>query len=201
MTLAEWFRAQGQDVLLIIDSLTRFAHACREVSLASGEPPVARGYPAGISSEIARLLERAGPDVRSGGSITAVVSVLVDGDDHNEPVSDIARGILDGHVVLDRALAERFHFPPVDVLKSISRLGDRVLTRSELELAAKARRLIALYEETRDLRAIGAYAPGSNSAIDRASVVAPRIFDFLCESPGDAVDRAPFEALSRILAT
>ncbi len=199
ITVAEHFRRQGLNVLLVIDSLTRFAHAVREILLAGGAAPVARGYPAGVAGHMARLVERAGPDPASGGAITGVFSVLVDGDDHNDPVADAARGFLDGHIVLDRAIAERTQYPPVDILKSISRLADRALSAHQRTLATHARKLIASYEGTRDLRAIGAYQRGFDPFADSAVEIVPRIYDFLNEAPGSPRDTDPFAGLARIL--
>lgn len=164
--IAEWFRDDGHDVLLLMDSLTRFAMAQREVGLAAGEPPTTRGYPPSTFSALAGLLERAGQAER--GSITGLYTVLVEGDDLDEPVSDAARSILDGHVVLSRSLAARGHFPSVDVLASVSRLAPVIQDHHEREVATKARRLLALYEENRDLIEVGAYHKGASPEVDQA---------------------------------
>jgi len=155
MAVAEHFRDQGESVLLIVDSVTRFAHAARDVALAAGEPAVARGYAPSVFSDLPRLLERAGPGEEGSGSITAVFSVLVDGDDHNDPVADAIRGALDGHIVLDRAIADEGRYPAVNILSSVSRLAHPVWTPEQRKLVANLRSLIARFEETRELRLMG----------------------------------------------
>jgi flagellum-specific ATP synthase len=164
--IAEWFADQGADVLLLVDSLTRFAMAQREVGLAAGEPPATRGYPPSVFALLPKLLERAGP--RERGTITGLYTVLVEGDDLNEPVTDHARSILDGHVVLSRRLAAAGHYPTVDVLESVSRLAGKVCDPERLALAARLRRLLAAWAEARDLVEIGAYVPGTNPDVDEA---------------------------------
>ena len=139
MTIAEHFRDKGENVLLVVDSLTRYAHALREVGMASGEPPVARGYPASVFTALPGLLERAGPGQEGAGAITAIVSVLVDGDNHNDPVADSARGILDGHLVLDRKLADEGRYPPVNPLTSISRLARKAWKATRRSLPSGSR--------------------------------------------------------------
>jgi flagellum-specific ATP synthase len=176
MTVAEYFRKQGEEVLLIVDSVTRFAHACREVGLAAGEPAVARGFPPSVYAELPHLLERAGPGPEGEGSITGILSVLVDGDDHNDPVADSIRGILDGHIVLDRAIAEDGRYPAIDIRTSISRLADRVWTAEEREVIVELRKLAHRYEESRDLRAVGGYQPGQDEELDRAMSVVPKLY-------------------------
>jgi flagellum-specific ATP synthase len=175
--IAEAFRDRGVDVLLLMDSVTRAATAQREVGLSVGEPPATRGYPPSVFAMLAQLLERAGPGVR--GSITGLYTVLVEGDDHNEPIADTARSILDGHVVLDRRLASAGHFPSVDVLESISRVGPAVTTPGQRADATELRRLLAAYREVRELVEIGAYVPGTNPAADRARALWPHIEAFL----------------------
>lgn len=164
--IAEYFRDQGLDVLLLMDSLTRLAYAQREVGLAAGEPPTTRGYPPSVFSFLPRLLERAGTAER--GSITGFYTVLVDGDDLNDPVADAARAILDGHVVLARQLAERHHYPAIDVLASVSRVMSEVASPEHQQAAAVLRRLMAAYRDIEDLVHIGAYVRGSNPLADRA---------------------------------
>ncbi|MGJ9424614.1 FliI/YscN family ATPase [Nesterenkonia halotolerans] len=164
--IAEHFRAQGQDVLMMMDSLTRVAMAQREIGLSAGEPPATRGYPPSTFSLLARLLERAGTD--AVGTITGIYTVLVDGDDHNEPVADAARSILDGHVVLDRALAAAGHYPPIDVLGSISRVAGRVITPEQAATATALRRVLAARRAAQDLLDVGAYQRGANPAVDAA---------------------------------
>lgn len=196
MSVAEYFRDRGDKVLLILDSITRFAHALREVSIGAGEPPVARGYPASVFTELPRLLERAGPGETGRGSITAILSVLVDGDDHNDPVADAVRGILDGHVVLDRAIAEQGRFPPVNPLASISRLADRAWKPDEKRLVTRLRSMIARFEDTRDIRLLGAYQPGNDAELDQAVRQIPLIYDALAQSPNDPRSTDPFTDLA-----
>jgi flagellum-specific ATP synthase len=165
-TVAEYFREKGKDVLLMMDSLTRFSMAQREIGLAIGEPPVSRGYTPSVFSVMPKLLERAGnSDV---GSITALYTVLVDGDDMNEPITDTARGILDGHIVLDRKLANRNQYPAIDILQSISRVMSEVVTSEHKALANKFKATLAIYRDSEDLINIGAYSAGSNEDIDYA---------------------------------
>ena len=164
--IAEYFRDQGKDVLLMMDSLTRFSMAQREIGLASGEPPVTRGYPPSVYSEMPRLLERAGN--AAVGSITGLYTVLVDGDDFNEPITDTARSILDGHIVLNRKLAQKNHYPAIDVLQSISRVMSAVATSEHKSIAGKLKNVLATYQEAEDLINIGAYKNGSNKSIDYA---------------------------------
>ncbi len=164
--IAEYFRDQGKDVLLMMDSLTRFSMAQREIGLASGEPPVTRGYPPSVYSEMPKLLERAGTSDR--GSITGLYTVLVDGDDFNEPITDTARSILDGHIVLSRSLANKNHYPAIDVLASISRVMSQIASKEHKELAGRLNQVLATYSEAEDLINIGAYKSGSNREIDYA---------------------------------
>lgn len=164
--IAEWFRDQGRHVNLLMDSLTRFSMAQREIGLSSGEVPATRGYPPSVFALMPRLLERAGASER--GSITGIYTVLVEGDDMNDPIGDTARSILDGHVTLSRELATAGHFPTVDVLESVSRVAGAVTTAEQRELATRARELMAAYREARDLVEIGAYQPGSNPKVDEA---------------------------------
>ena len=175
--IAEHFRDEGRRVLLVMDSVTRFAMALREAGLAAGEPPTTRGYPPSLFSELPRLVERFG--TASSGSITALLTVLVEGDDFNDPVSDALRGLLDGHLVLSRSLAERGHHPPVDPLKSLSRLMDVVATRRHVAAAHKLRHWLAIYEDHRDLIEIGAYRRGSEPQVDRVLEKLPQIHALL----------------------
>ena len=174
MAVAEYFRDQGEHVLLIVDLVTRFAHAAREVALAAGEPAVARGYAPSVFGDLPRLLERAGPGTAEGGSITGIFSVLVDGDDHNDPVADAVRGTLDGHIVLDRAIADEGRYPAVNILSSVSRLAHSVWTPEQRKLVSSLRALVARYEETRELRLMGGYAAGTDPLLDKAIKSAPR---------------------------
>lgn len=164
--IAEYFRDQGKDVLLMLDNLTRFSMAQREIGLAAGEPPVSRGYPPSVYAEMPKLLERAGNG--AVGSITGIYTVLVDGDDFNEPISDTARGILDGHIILSRKLGHKNHYPAIDVLQSISRVMSAVATKEHKQLASKLKSTLATYTEAEDLINIGAYKAGSNPEIDEA---------------------------------
>ena len=177
--IAEYFRDKGKDVLLMMDSLTRFSMAQREIGLAGGEPPVTRGYPPSVYSEMPKLLERAGRDDK--GSITGLYTVLVDGDDFNEPIADTARSILDGHIVLSRKLAHKNHYPAVDVLQSISRCMSQIVTKEHKQAAGKLRNVLATYQEAEDLINIGAYKSGSNPSIDYAISKIESVNDYLCQ--------------------
>ena len=179
-SIAEYFRDQGLNVLLLMDSVTRFAMAQREVGLAAGEPPTTKGYPPSVFALLPTLLERAGA-VRGRGSITAMYTVLVDGDDHNEPIADAVRSILDGHVVLSRALASQYHYPPIDVLQSVSRTMPDVTEVSHRQRAAQVREWMATIRDTEDLVSVGAYVPGSNPKIDAARAKGDAIRAFLCQ--------------------
>lgn len=186
--IAEEFRDEGAHVMLMMDSLTRVAMAQREVGLAAGEPPATRGYPPSTFPVLARLLERAGTDRR--GSITGVYTVLVEGDDHNEPVADTVRSILDGHIVLTRSLAVTGHHPAIDVLGSVSRLAGKIATPAQREVAAALRSVLAAREEAQDLLAIGAYQPGANARVDAAVTHGEAIRDFLTQSLDERSDAA-----------
>jgi flagellum-specific ATP synthase len=186
-------------VLLVLDSITRFAHALREVAIGIGEPPVARGYPASVFTDLPKLLERAGPGAGGTGSITAILSVLVDGDDHNDPVADSIRGILDGHVVLDRSIAEQGRYPPVDPLASISRLAPKAWSREQRALVSRLRGMISRFEDTRDIRLLGAYQPGAEQELDVAVRQVPIIYEALTQSPADKPSRDAFADLAHHL--
>ena len=177
--IAEYFRDQGKDVLLMMDSLTRFSMAQREIGLASGEPPVTRGYPPSVYSEMPKLLERAGTSDK--GSITGLYTVLVDGDDMNEPITDTARSILDGHIMLSRKLGQKNHYPAIDVLQSISRVMSSIATSEHKELAGKLRNVMATYNEAEDLINIGAYKNGTNREIDYAIQKIQAVNEFLMQ--------------------
>ena len=185
ITIAEHFRDQGDNVLFIVDSVTRFAHAIREVATAAGEPPIARGYPASVFTELPRLLERAGPGEEGTGTITAIISILVDGDNHNDPIADSTRGILDGHIVLDRSLADEGRYPPINPLTSISRLARKAWSGEQEKLVSRLKALIHRFEETRDLRLIGGYRPGSDADLDMAIKQVPVIYEVLKQTPGE----------------
>lgn len=178
--IAEFFRDKGEDVLLMMDSLTRFSMAQREIGLASGEPPVTRGYPPSVYSEMPKLLERAGNASR--GSITGLYTVLVDGDDMNEPIADTARGILDGHFILSRALAQKNHYPAIDVLQSISRCMSSIADKEHKRLAGIMKNVMATYNGAEDLINIGAYKAGSNPEIDFAISKIKEVNSFLMQS-------------------
>ena len=178
--IAEYFRDQGKDVLLMMDSLTRFSMAQREIGLASGEPPVTRGYPPSVYSEMPKLLERAGRDAK--GSITGLYTVLVDGDDFNEPITDTARSILDGHIMLDRKIAHANHYPAIDILQSISRCMSQIATKEHKQAAGRLRNVVATYREAEDLINIGAYKRGSNPNIDFAIEKIDAVNEFLCQT-------------------
>ncbi len=199
LSVAESFRDRGESVLLIVDSVTRYAHAARDVALAAGEPAVARGYPPSVFSDLPRLLERAGPGLDGQGSITGVFSVLVDGDDHNDPVADAIRGTLDGHIVLDRAIAEQGRYPAVDLLGSISRLAGEVWTPEQRDLVRRLKAMMARFEETRDLRLMGGYRAGTDAELDQAIALVPRIYGAMHQEPGEAPSRDAFLELAQAL--
>ncbi|MBI1360317.1 MAG: flagellar protein export ATPase FliI [Alphaproteobacteria bacterium] len=192
LAVAEHFRDEGKKVICFLDSVTRFAMAQREIGLAAGEPPTTRGYTPSVFAELPKLLERAGPGVIAApgepqGHITGLFTVLVDGDDHNEPVADAVRAILDGHVTLSRAIAERGRFPSVDVLRSISRLTQLLYTADEKQIATRARRLLALYANMEELVRIGAYAKGADPEVDEAVSLWPKIEAFLNQDTNEGV--------------
>ncbi len=192
--IAEYFRDQGKDVLLMMDSLTRFSMAQREIGLASGEPPVSRGYPPSVYSEMPKLLERAG--CSNIGSITGLYTVLVDGDDFNEPITDTARSILDGHIMLSRSLAQKNHYPAIDVLQSISRVMNSIIEAKHKSAAAKLKNVMATYQEAEDLINIGAYKAGSNEEIDYAISKIRAVKDFLKQ---DVEEKFDFKEEVRLL--
>ena len=185
-TIAEYFKDQGKDVLLMMDSLTRFAMAQREIGLATGEPPVARGYTPSIYSMLPKLLERTGNFER--GSITGIYTVLVEGDDVNEPISDTVRGIIDGHIVLSRKIAMRNHYPAIDILGSVSRLMNDIVEKDQLEAAGRIRNLMSVYDANYDLVNIGAYKSGSNPALDKAIEKIDGIHEFLQQKVDENVE-------------
>jgi flagellum-specific ATP synthase len=185
-------------VLCLIDSVTRFAMAQREIGLSAGEPPTAKGYPPTTFSEMARLLERAGQGKAGQGSITGLFSVLVEGDDHNEPISDAARGILDGHIVLDRKIAERGRYPAVNVLRSVSRSMPDCNTEGQRALIREARRFMSIYEDMAELIRIGAYKRGSDAEVDRAIALNGPLEEFLSQRKDERT--LPEEGFVRLAA-
>jgi flagellum-specific ATP synthase len=198
--IAEWFRDEGADVVLLMDSVTRFAMAQREVGLSAGEPPATRGYPPSVFGLLPKLLERAGCSER--GSITGLYTVLVEGDDMNEPIGDTARSILDGHIVLSRKLASANHFPCVDVLESVSRVTGAITTKNQRAGIAELRRLLAAEREAKDLIEIGAYVTGTNPLVDRAIMLRPHIDAFLRQSVDEVADSAQsWESLAQLTGT
>ncbi|MBR1032904.1 flagellar protein export ATPase FliI [Bradyrhizobium liaoningense] len=199
MAVAEYFRDRGESVLLVVDSITRFAHAAREVALAAGEPAVARGYAPTVFTDLPRLLERAGPGEDGSGTITGIFSVLVDGDDHNEPIADTIRSTLDGHIVLSRHIADQARYPAVDVLASVSRLAHNVWDPEERELVSKLRTMIAKYEDTRDLRLMGGYQSGRDSGLDQAVDMVPKIYSAMRQDASAGPSADPFRELRDML--
>jgi flagellum-specific ATP synthase len=209
MTVAEQLRDQGLNVLLLMDSVTRFAMAQREIGLSAGEPPASKGYTPTVFAELPRLLERAGPGLEGAcgangktGSITGLFTVLVEGDDHNEPVSDAVRGILDGHIVLERAIAERGRFPAINILKSVSRAMPGCNTGDEQSLISRARQPLTIYEDMAELIRLGAYKAGTNPEVDEAVRLYPQLEAFLAQSKTErAVLSEGYDALAAILGS
>ncbi len=181
LTLAEFFRDQGKRVLCMMDSLTRFAMAQREIGLAIGEPPTAKGYPPTVFTELPRLLERAGPGLANSGSVTGLFTVLVEGDDHNEPIADAVRGILDGHIVMERAIAERGRYPAVNVLRSVSRTMPGCVPVKVRPVLNRARELLAVFADMEELIRLGAYRKGSDPKVDQAIAINPALETFLSQ--------------------
>ena len=201
MAISEYFRDENKNVLCMMDSITRFAMAQREISLSIGEPPASKGYTPSVFAELPRLLERAGPG-SGNGSITGLFTVLVDGDDHNEPIADAVRSILDGHIVLDRAIAERGRYPAVNILRSISRTMPDCDTKEEFALVSKARKYISTYEDMAELIRLGAYKKGSNAEVDEAIFYYPMIEDFLSQAKGTKFTLSEgYQLLQEILET
>ena len=202
LTLAEHFREEGAHVLCLMDSLTRIAMAQREIGLAAGEPPATKGYTPSVFSTLPALIERAGPghDAGAPGHITGVFSVLVEGDDHDEPIADAARAILDGHIVLDRRIAECGRFPAINILRSISRTMSGALSADDAALVGEAKKCAAAYDDMRELIRIGAYRQGANADVDRAIALHPKLEDFLSQSMDERVSSAEsFNALRGIM--
>jgi len=203
MTVAEYFRDAGRHVLCLMDSVTRVAAAQREIGLAAGEPPTAKGFTPSVFSLLPGLLERAGPGLDDGrsGAITGIFTVLVEGDDHDEPIADAARAILDGHIVLDRRIAERGRFPAIDILKTVSRAQSAALGDVDAAMVARAKSIAAAYEDMREMIRIGAYRPGANPEIDIAIAFHPILERFLTQSCDDIVDsNQSFEMLKAAFA-
>ncbi|MCH8239628.1 MAG: flagellar protein export ATPase FliI [Proteobacteria bacterium] len=201
MTLSEYFRDRGQDVLCMIDSVTRFAMAQREIGLAGGEPPTTKGYTPTVFSELPRLLERAGPGTGKG-SITGLFTVLVEGDDLNEPISDAVRAILDGHIVMERSIAERGRYPAINVLKSVSRTMPDCISEEHRPLVKRARQLMATYSDMEELIRLGAYRQGSNPEVDEAIRYQPMLEAFLSQGKNEQTSiEDGYAELARILST
>lgn len=202
LTLAEYFRDRGKKVLCMMDSLTRFAMAQREIGLAVGEPPTAKGYPPTVFTELPRLLERAGPGLVGSGSVTGLFTVLVEGDDHNEPIADAVRGILDGHIVMERSIAERGRYPAINVLRSISRTMPGCVPETIRPVLIKARELMSVYADMEELIRLGAYRKGSDPKVDRALALNPALEAFLSQGAEERTSIADgYVLLSAVLET
>ena len=197
--LAEYFRDQGKHVVLMMDSVTRFAMAQREIGLAAGEAPTTKGYPPSVFSMLPRLVERSGNASR--GSITGIYTVLVEGDDQNEPISDTLRGLLDGHFVLSRKIAHRGRYPAIDILSSLSRLQNHLVETMQLQQAAALRNMLSIYKDNEDMITIGAYNRGSNPMVDRAIALQPTIEQLLAQPSREVVDwKSSLASLSQVAA-
>jgi flagellum-specific ATP synthase len=200
LAVAEYFRDEAKDVLVLMDSVTRFAMAQREIGLSAGEPPTAKGYTPTVFTELPRLLERAGPGTADQGTITGIFTVLVDGDDHNEPVADAVRGILDGHIVMERAIAERGRYPAINILKSISRTMPRSADPAYLAVINRARQVMATYADMEELIRLGAYRAGSSADVDEAIRLHQPLEDFLAQGKDEATSLAEgYQRLAQIL--
>jgi flagellum-specific ATP synthase len=198
--IAEYFRDQKKQVLMLMDSVTRFAMAQREIGLSAGEPPTTKGYTPTVFSELPKLLERAGPGVVGSGSITALLSVLVEGDDTNEPIADAVRGIIDGHIVMDREIAQRGRYPAINILKSVSRMLPDCNSESENALVLLARRFMATYENMAELIRLGAYRRGTDPEVDRAMHFHPQLEAFLSQREHEATSLAEgYETLAKVM--
>jgi flagellum-specific ATP synthase len=189
-TISEYFRDRGLSVLLLMDSLTRFAQAQREIGLAIGEAPATKGYPPSVFARLPQLVERAGNGTAQGGSITAFYTVLTEGDDQQDPIADSARAILDGHIVLSRRIAESGHYPAIDVEASVSRVMNEIASRRQMTLARRLRQVIATYNQSRDLVTLGAWRPGANPQLDQAVALWPAVQKYLDQ---DLAERATFD--------
>jgi flagellum-specific ATP synthase len=201
LAIAEYFRDEGKDVLVLMDSVTRFAMAQREIGLSAGEPPTAKGYTPTVFTELPRLLERAGPGIEQG-TITGIFTVLVEGDDHNEPVADAVRGILDGHIVMERAIAERGRYPAINVLKSVSRTMPRSADPQFLTVINRARQVMATYADMEELIRLGAYRPGSSAEVDEAITLHRPLEQFLAQGKEEATRLGDgYRQLESILAS
>jgi flagellum-specific ATP synthase len=201
IAVAEYFRDLGKDVLCLMDSVTRFAMAQREIGLSAGEPPASKGYTPTVFAELPKLLERAGPGTAKKGSITGLFTVLVEGDDHNEPIADAVRGILDGHIVLERAIAERGRYPAINVLRSVSRTMPACNTPEETRMVERGRTLLATYEDMAEMIRLGAYRRGTDAKVDEAIEYYPRLEGFLSQNMKDQSEMAAdYTRLAEILA-
>ena len=201
LAIAEYFRDEAQDVLVLMDSVTRFAMAQREIGLSAGEPPTSKGYTPTVFTELPRLLERAGPGTEGQGTITGIFTVLVDGDDYNEPIADAVRGILDGHIVMERAIAERGRYPAINVLKSVSRTMPRAADQAYLPVLTRARQVMATYSDMEELIRLGAYRVGTSPEVDEAIRLHKPIEDFLAQGKEEATSLAEgYRRLDEILA-
>lgn len=197
--IAETLRDAGEHVLLLVDSITRYAHALRDIRLTAGEPPVSRGYPPGVLSDLSRLLERAGTAEGNKGSITGAYTVLVDGDDHNDPIADAMRGILDGHIVLTRAIAAAGRYPAIDLLTSLSRLAGHCHSREQQQSVEALRAMVARFEDTRDIRLLGGHKIGADPTLDEAVALVPRLYGVLSQNPSDAASTDAFAEVAAAL--
>ncbi|MDH5764757.1 MAG: flagellar protein export ATPase FliI [Gammaproteobacteria bacterium] len=200
-TIAEYFRDQGKQVLLLMDSLSRFAQAQREIGLSISEPPATKGYPPSVFARIPQLVERAGNSSTGNGSITAFYTVLTEGDDTNDPIADAARGILDGHIVLSRQLAEQGHYPAIDIEASVSRVMPMIVSAEQLQASHRIRRLYSNYEQNRDLINVGAYQSGTSGEIDEAIAMQPGIAQFMQQGMNEAVDLSASQQQLKQLAS